>query len=206
LGILDAVGDVFEVAVDVVATLDEAPRLAGTVIEWLTVEGIIDAAPTDDRDVWGAGYYQPGPNHLLAAADPDHPYATGLVESGLARLKVVIGRMVFCPVQGEPGPAVCPLCGYAVTLTDPDTGRATQDWELFSEALGNWHSGGPGTVACPNNGSPIGINEWHWQGDWPIAVGHLGFEFWNWPILSTDFTSRIASRLGHRVVITRGTL
>jgi uncharacterized protein (DUF2345 family) len=56
-GIVGDVGDTFEVAVDVEATLDEAPRLASTVIEWLTVEGIIDATPTDDRDLWGAGYY-----------------------------------------------------------------------------------------------------------------------------------------------------
>ena len=36
------------------------------------------------------------------------------------------------------------------------------------------------------------------------AVGHLGFEFWNWPILNTDLVSEIGSRLGHRVVVTRG--
>lgn len=196
-------GDAFEVVVDVEASLDEAPGLASTVLAWLTAEGIIDAVPTDG-DVWGAGCYRPGRGHLFAAAHPDHPYAVGLLESGLGRLKVVIGRKVFVPIQGEPGPAVCPLCGHAVTVIDPETGMATREWELFSDALGDWYEGGSGTVACPNCGSPVGINEWRWQGDWPIAVGHLGFEFWNWPILNAGLVSEIGLRLGHRVVVTRG--
>lgn len=199
-------GDNFEVAVDVEATLDDAPPLASTVIEWLTAEGIIDATPTDDRDVCGPGYYRPGPQHRLAVADPEHPYAIDFAQSSLGRLQVVIGRTVFYPAQGEPGPAVCPLCGYAVVIIDPDTGRATEDWELFCDALGDWHNGGPGIVHCPNNGSAIAINEWQWQGDWPIAVGHLGFKFWNWPRLHPDFVQRISQHLGHRVVATRGKL
>jgi hypothetical protein len=54
---------------------------------------------------------------------------------------------------------------------------------LGYNALADWCDGGPGTVICPNNSSAIAINEWQWQGDWPIAVGHLGFTFWNWPLL-----------------------
>jgi hypothetical protein len=101
---------------------------------------------------------------------------------------------------------VCPRCGCAVTITDPETGQATDDWHLFSDALADWHHGGPGVVHCPNSGSAITINEWQWHGDWPIAVGHLGFEFWNWPLLQPDFASQIGGRLGHRVVVTRGEL
>lgn len=100
---------------------------------------------------------------------------------------------------------MCPRCGCAVTITDPETGQATDDWHLFSDALADWHHGGPGVVHCPNSGSAITINEWQWHGDWPIAVGHLGFEFWNWPLLQPD-ASQIGGRLGHRVVVTRGEL
>lgn len=64
------------------------------VIEWLTADGIIDATPTDDRDVWGPGYYRPGPQHRLAVAHPDHPYAIAFAQSRLGRLQVVIGRTV----------------------------------------------------------------------------------------------------------------
>jgi hypothetical protein len=63
------VSDTFEIAVDVEATLDEASRLANTVIEWLTAEGIIDATLTDGGDVWGAGYYRPGPSHRLVVVN-----------------------------------------------------------------------------------------------------------------------------------------
>jgi hypothetical protein len=65
---------------------------------------------------------------------------------------------------------------------------------------------GSGTVLCQNCGSAITINEWKWQGDWPIVVGHLGFKFWNWPLLHTNFVRQIGDRLGHRVVVTRGRL
>jgi hypothetical protein len=42
-GIVGDMGDNFEVVVDVEAALDQAPRLARTVISWLTAEGTIDA-------------------------------------------------------------------------------------------------------------------------------------------------------------------
>jgi hypothetical protein len=44
------VGDTFEVAVDVEATFENGARLASAGIVWLTIEGIIDGTPTDDRD------------------------------------------------------------------------------------------------------------------------------------------------------------
>jgi len=42
--------------------------------------------------------------------------------------------------------------------------------------------------------------------DWPIAVGHLGFTFWNWPRLDPGFVSQLGRELGHRVEVTRGKL
>jgi hypothetical protein len=204
-GIVGDMGVSFEVVVDVEATADEAPLLGRTLIEWLTVEGVIGASPTGDDDVWGAGYYRPGPNHLVAA-DPDDPYCLAFAQSGFGRLEVAIGCEVFYPVQGEPGPAVCPLCGYSVVLIDLQTGETTEAWQLFDDALADWHDGGLGTVACPNDGSAIAINEWRWQGSWPIAVGCLGFTFWGWPDLHPDFVGQIGDRLGHRVVTTRGKL
>jgi hypothetical protein len=89
---------------------------------------------------------------------------------------------------------------------DPETEEMTADWQLFGDALADWHDGGPGIVNCPNNGSAIAINEWQWRGNWPIAVGHLGFTFWNWPLLHANFVGQIGDQLGHRVVTTRGKL
>ena len=56
------------------------------------------------------------------------------------------------------------------------------------------------------DGSAIAINDWQRQGDWPIVVGHLGFEFWYWPLLHPDFAAQVSHRLGHRIVVTRGKL
>jgi hypothetical protein len=199
-------GDPFEALVDVDATPDDAPRLASAMIGWLTAEGIIDATPIDESKGWGTVDYRRGPNYQQTIADPHDPYAATFSQLKLGRLEVTTGRTIYYPYEGAPGPAVCPMCGYSIVLTDPATGRLTGDWEPFSDALGDWQDGGSGTVVCPNNGSSIAINDWQWQGDWPVAVGHLGFTFWNWPQLHPDFVSQFNDRLGHRVVLTCGKL
>jgi hypothetical protein len=174
------VGDSFEVAVDVEATLDEAPGLADLVRAWLIAEGIVDPQPTDDGHFRSKG-------------------------AGEGRVQLEIGRKVFFPVQGSPGPAACPRCGYPVVLTDVQTGKATIDWQSFSDALTDWHNGGAGEVRCVSCASVVAINDWYWQGDWPVAVGNLGITFWNWSRLDPSFVRQLGERLGHRVVVTRGT-
>jgi hypothetical protein len=99
---------------------------------------------------------------------------------------------------------VCPRCGYAAILIDDDTGRTTDDWERFSRAIDDWHDGGPGIVACPNEGCAVAFNEWLWSSDGRMVVGRLGFEFWNWPRLHPEFVSQVGRALGHRVVVTGG--
>ena len=115
-------------------------------------------------------------------------------------------KTVFCPAQGEIGPVACRRCGQSLTLEDPATGELTAHWEPFSAALGNSWAGGPGTVTCPRCQQAAGLNDWHWTGDWPIAVGFLGFTFWNWPALSRPFITQFSARLGHPVVLTKGKL
>jgi hypothetical protein len=197
------VGDTFEVVVDVEATLGEAPELAEAVLHWLVAEGVVEAAQSDAALGTDLSH-RPGPKHRIAVRDTDHGYdIAGLRTNGLG---IEIGRTVFYPIQGEPGPAVCPLCSHVVVLVDPVTRRDTPDLELFIDAVGDWYDGGDGTVLCPNCGSAITINEWQWLGDWPIVVGNLGFKFWNWPLLHPNLVRAIGDRLGHRVVVTRGKL
>ena len=54
--------------------------------------------------------------------------------------------------------------------------------------------------------SAVAINDWHWQGDWPVAAGNLGIVFWDWTRLDPGFAREVGERLGHRVVVTRGRL
>jgi hypothetical protein len=197
------VGDNFEVVVDVEATLAEAPELADAVLRWLVAEGLVDATRSDTALGTDRGH-RAGPRCREALGDPEQ--ADAMASFRTNGLGIEIGRTVFYPIQGEPGPALCPLCEHLVLLVDPVTWRDTPDLELFNDALGDWHDGGDGTVTCPNCGSGIAINEWQWQGDWPIVVGHLGFKFWNWPLLHPNFVREIGERLRHRVVVTRGKL
>jgi len=115
-------------------------------------------------------------------------------------------KTVFYPVQGAVRPVACTGCGYRMALEDPATGEPTACWEPFSDALDRWWAGESAAVTCPRCQQASGLNDWHWQGDWPIAVGFLGFSFWNWPALSQSFISQIGTRLGHRVVVTQGKL
>lgn len=201
-GIVDDMGDNFEMVVDVEATSDEAQGLGRMITDWLIIEGIIDSSATDD--VPGAGCYRAGPRHQLTAVLPETEEAVDFAQSALGRLEVATGRTVFSLARRQLGPAVCPLCKYSVVLTDPETGGETVDGELFADAFADWQRGGPGIVVCPSNGSAIAIDKWHWQGNWSIATGRVGFVFWNWPSLHPGFIDQISDRLGHCVVVTRG--
>jgi uncharacterized protein (UPF0212 family) len=196
------VGDNFEVIVDVQATASEADGLAAAVLHWLGQEGIVAVTATHcllGLDEYG---YAPGARHSVALDDPSDDYALRHAVNGL---EIELGRRVFHPVQGEIGPIECPHCLTRILLEDA-AGNLTDHWEALEMALTDWVRGGPGRTGCPACGQPIGVNDWHWPGQWPFAVGFLGFRFWNWPSLSSTFIAAVRQRLGHRVVVTRGHL
>jgi hypothetical protein len=195
------VGDNFQIIADVEAEEAEAPELAASVVSWLAGAGIIAGDPTDCVLGTGPGY-PPGPHYAAAVTSPDGM----LLRLWTNGVEVHTTKTVFCPVQGEVGPVACPRCGHLMVLEDPATGEMTAHWDPFSDALGQWWAGEPGTVTCPQCQQPCGLNDWHWIGDWPIAVGFLGLTFWNWPPLSQSFITQVATHLGHRVVLTQGKL
>ena len=192
-------GDNFQIIADVEATEAEAPELAASVVSWLAATGIITGDPTDCVLGAEAGY-PPGPDYPAAVTTPDGALSA-LRTNGV---QVHTTKTVFSPVQGEFGPVDCPRCGHHLILEDPATGDLTPQWDPFNDALTQWWAGQPGTVACPRCGRASALNDWHWTGDWPIAVGFLGLTFWNWPPLSQSFITQVAARLGHRVVVTQG--
>jgi hypothetical protein len=193
------VGDNFQIIADVDAAEAEAPALAASVVSWLAGAGIIAGDPADCVLGTGPGY-PPGPQHAAAVAMPD----AALLRLRANGVEVHTTKTVFCPVQEEIGPVACPGCGQVMVLEDPATGQATADWELFSDALDKWWAGEPSAVTCPRCQQASGLNDWRWTGDWPIAVGFLGFTFWNWPALSQSFITQVGTHLGHRVVVTQG--
>ncbi len=193
-------GDTFAVIADVEAAQTEAPALAAAVIGWLSGAGIIAAGPADCVLGDEPGY-PPGPRYATAVTDADG-WLPRLRTNGVG---VCTRRSVFAS-HGELGPVACPHCGHRVELQSPATGEITASWQRFAGALDDWMAGGPARVPCPACGQPAGFNDWQWPEDSPIAIGFLGFTFWNWPVLTESFVAQVASRLGHRVVVARGKL
>ncbi len=194
-------GDSFQIIADVEASEAEARALAASVVGWLADSGIITGQQADCV-LGGEAGYPPGPGYGAAVTEPDE-LLPGLKVNGVA---VTTARSVFFPVQGEIGPVTCPHCGRDVELGDPASGAATAHWERFGAALGHWMAGEHSEVTCPHCHLQAGLNDWYWGPDWPVAVGFLGFTFWNWPPLSGSFIAQVQDRLGHRVVATRGKL
>lgn len=194
-------GDTFQTIADIEATEDMAPALAAAVVRWLSGSGVI-AGPLADCVPGPAEGYPPGPGYAAAVEEPDE-LLPGLKVNGV---EVTTTRSVFFPTQGEVGPVTCPHCGRDVDLGDPAGGTASAHWEAFASGLRHWMADQYSEVTCPHCQLHSALNDWYWGADWPVAVGFLGFTFWNWPPLSGAFIADLQAQLGHRVVVTRGKL
>lgn len=192
-------GDWSQTIVDAEAGPQDADRLAARVRDWLVSAGIVLAERTDC--VLGSELgHPPGPNAGRALEDPSSDQGwQGLWTNGL---DITVGRRVFDAGQGEVEAVTCPHCAKRIRLDD-DHGEA---WDLISDAFDEWLTGRDGVVACPSCGREVEPAAWRWPGD-HFALGHLGFQFWNWPPLKQDFVAEVGRRLGgHRVVLLEGKL
>lgn len=184
-------GDRFQTIVDLDASPADAEALAHRVVEWLVAEGIVLADRTDCVLGRPLGH-PPGPHWERAVSDDgDHEPWDGLA--------VHTGSTGFTSGADMPGAAVCPHC-RAVTALDDDV------WPRFSTAMQAWYETGGASVTCPACAAAVAVPEWGWD-ESPLAFGHLGFEFWNWPDLTEDFHTRLAARLdGHRTAYLWGAI
>ncbi len=171
-------GDTYQTLVDLEATEAEAERLAERVRDWLVGQGIVEAGP-EDAEVDDARYAA-GPHFARSLQEPEE------AASGADGLEVKVGRTVFFAVGVE---LKCRACGEVV---EPDE-------EAWGEAVNAWYEGEDAvTVPCPECGHAERLTEW--DGPYPWAFAHLGFEFWNWPPLSERFVQQVREQLGgHRV-------
>jgi hypothetical protein len=64
----------------------------------------------------------------------------------------------------------------------PELGDAVDDW---------YYKCGPGLLACPGCHSMLPITDWEHDPAWTFA--DLGFQFWNWPLISPEFIQAIAT-------------
>jgi len=173
------------VIADLDATAADAPRLADRVVAWLAAEGVVRAGRT--RCVPGQPRgHPPGPHWERAVRDDwDRPPSDGLA--------VHTRRTGFTSGADLPDAAVCPRCTAPTPLDDTV-------WPRFSDAMRAWHDTGSAAVTCPACAAPVAVPDWTWD-DCPLALAHLGFEFWNWPDLDGAFRTRLTGLLdGHRTV------
>ncbi|MFD8821908.1 hypothetical protein ACFV1C_06020 [Streptomyces sp. NPDC059605] len=77
----------------------------------------------------------------------------------------------------------------------------------FKGRFQDWaEGGGERVVHCPSCARLSGIDRWSWGDDY-YACGHLGFTFWGWAELMSDFTREIGRKPGgHRAVLLAGKL
>ncbi|GAA1313406.1 hypothetical protein GCM10009647_039330 [Streptomyces sanglieri] len=194
-------GDYFQTIVDLDATERDAQELGARVLDWLIADGIV-AAERTDCVLGGDGYgHAPGPHFTKAVDDPD---PVDLWSNGF---HVQTGRTVFDSGQGDAGAAICPLCRTEIRLVDEVWEPIESAWGPFEGRFQDWaEDGGEGIVRCPSCARPSGIDRWSWEDDY-YACGYLGFTFWGWAELTSDFIREFGRRLGgHRTVLLAGKL
>lgn len=181
-------GDYFQSIVDPEATEAEAPHLADRVLRWLIDEQIVVSEPTDCILSKSRGY-APEAAYVKATGGPDDwlfKFRTNGLEVVSARHFFYNGPTNFKPVCGE--------CGNRIERT-PEWSHAANEWYVRA---------GPGMLQCPACLVSRPVTEW--EHDPPVGFGNLGFTFWNWPPLTTEFIAALGQRLGHRVVHVEGTV
>ncbi|MGW7565533.1 hypothetical protein ACWGJV_04550 [Streptomyces tendae] len=185
-------GDRFQVIVDLDADDGDSEPLARRVREWLVAEGVVLGERTPCVPGQALGH-PPGPHWERAVTDDwDFPPSDGLA--------VHTRRTGFTSGADMPGAALCPRCAASVALDDAAA------WPTFSTAMQTWHDTGTAAVDCPACAAPVPVQDWAWD-DAPLALGHLGLEFWNWPDLTDAFRARVAALLdGHRTAYLWGKL
>jgi hypothetical protein len=76
----------------------------------------------------------------------------------------------------------------------------------FDEVLNGWAEGRDVVICCPACARPVTPTSWKWAENY-FVLGHLGFEFWNWPSLRAEFVAEFTRRLGgHRIALLAGKL
>ncbi|MEB3367529.1 hypothetical protein [Saccharopolyspora mangrovi] len=196
-------GDWFQTIVDVEVGAEDAEHFAAEVRDWLISAGIVLSERTDC--VLGAQVgHPPGPAAGQALEDPSED--DGWQRLWTKGLDITVGRAVFDAGQGEVEAVTCPHCAKELRLVDACWQLIDEAWAPFREVLTDWPEGLDGVIACRFCERPVEPTAWLWADD-HLALGQLGFTFWNWPSLKQDFVDEIGRRLGgHRTALLAGKL
>lgn len=183
-------GDWFQIVVDQEALPKEADVLARKICDWLFTMEIIQDKLQDCVLSEGSGMgYPPGENYRIVTCDDVHWDIRSLRTNGLVP---IIGRTVFHSGQG------------GATVSCPECRQIEEETGVWISAVDEWYKGNAGILQCSNCKQSKPITEWKFDPAW--GFGYLGFKFWNWPFLKTQFIEQIEQQLHHKVVVVRGKL
>ncbi|MGO4713699.1 hypothetical protein [Bradyrhizobium sp. 2TAF24] len=79
-------------------------------------------------------------------------------------------------------------------------GHAFEPDDSYVRAVGAW-AGGDDQARFPCHKCNQDRLLAEWRGPVVWGLGHLGFEFWNWPPLSEKFIAALRHKLGHRTIV-----
>jgi hypothetical protein len=151
--------------------VEEPPRAAARVREWLVRTGVVTHA--DD--------FSPGPRWGDAVEDPTDDAFLSLE---LNRVRVRADREMYAATDDDTPPE-CARCGRPYDAYWP------LDW------VDAWWDGGPEPVfTCAGCGwsAPVG----DWPGEYVRTVGAPAVRFENWPPLTDAFVATLTGLLGGR--------
>ncbi|MEQ5571637.1 hypothetical protein ABN306_02275 [Providencia huaxiensis] len=168
-------------------TLEDAPKEASRMLNWLKQQGIID--PDFQGVEYGEVIYRPTPVHkepILYVID-DEIVPTQLPEDTLKNyLSIVTERTVF-HAGGNGLGIYCPQCAN----------EQSEQSHAWGDAISDWYEGKAEYLACFCCDFHAPLSKWRFDPQW--AFGNLGFSFHNWDIRD-DFVDQFEQVLGSQII------
>ncbi|WP_333986914.1 hypothetical protein [Providencia huaxiensis] len=168
-------------------TLEDAPKEASRMLNWLKQQGIID--PDFQGIEYGEVIYRPTPAHKepILYVINDEIVPTQLPEDTLKNyLSIVTERTVF-HAGGNGLGIYCPQCAN----------EQSEQSHAWGDAVSDWYEGKLENLACFHCDFHAPLSKWRFDPQW--AFGNLGFSFHNWDIRD-DFVDQFEQVLGSQII------
>lgn len=167
----------------------ELDRVIDDVLDYLMRKKIISQKRADNVLGDGLGYC-PGERWFDAVRHPEEKGFLDLLTNGF---RVQRGRTVFCAGGEEFEKIGCPTCGE---------NNLGCDW---GKLFGKWvEAPNSAQLVCKSCEKSSSISEYTFTPKW--ALSNLGFIFWNWPMFSNSFISKLEKLTGKKIELVQGKL